>query len=279
MQEFPFYRLATMGWANPLLRQTVTLLRPEPPAEILVDLSRIEFIDSFGITYLAACFENCRGSSKVRVRPPARQAVNNYLQDAGLYEAIGLGEHFRPRIPKEDRVDLKHVKGFEPLFVDSLLNFLESLQPFAPGLKESMRMSLLELVQNFAEHSGSVSGAWVSGQRYKSRITLCVIDLGRGIPALLRTVGKYRRYRDSHLVELATEEGVSSVTESSRGLGLSTIRRFVRVNRGMLTIVAGRGRVRFRADRRPIRDELDEPFPGTAVFLSLVPTSRGLYVL
>jgi hypothetical protein len=47
MQEFPFYRLATMGWANPLLRQTVTLLRPEPPAEILVDLSRIEFIDSF----------------------------------------------------------------------------------------------------------------------------------------------------------------------------------------------------------------------------------------
>ena len=93
----------------------MTLLQPEVPAEILIDLSRIEFIDSFGITYLAACFANCRGNSKVRVRPPERQAVNNYLQDVGLYEAIGLGEHFRPPILRDDRVDLKHVKGFEPL--------------------------------------------------------------------------------------------------------------------------------------------------------------------
>ena len=150
------------------------------------------------------------------------------------------------RQPDRNRVDLVHIRELEPLFIDGLLNFLESLQPFAPGLKPSMRMSLLELVQNFAEHSGSATGAWVSGHKYRNRITLCLLDLGKGIPTSLRGVDRYRRMRsDPHLIELATEPGVSAVA-TNRGRGLDVIRRFVRVNGGTMTIISGKGRVRFR---------------------------------
>lgn len=279
--RYSFYRLATIGWANPLLRQTLPLLGELPHRELLVDLSAIEFLDSFGLTYLAACLDHCRSVGKVTkilVRPPSRTDVNTYLQNAGFYESIGLGDQFQARQPKRGRVDLVHIRTLEPLFIDYLLNFLETVQPFAPGLKPSMRLSLLEMVQNFAEHSGSVSGAWAAGHKYRKRITLCLLDLGKGIPISLRGVDRYRRFGDPHLIELASEEGVSAVA-TNRGRGLSTIRRFVRVNGGSMTIISGKGRVRFRPDRRPMRDQIDGTFPGTAVFLSLIPTQRGLFVL
>ncbi len=278
--RYSFYRLATIGWANPLLRQTLPLLGNLSHKEFLVDLSAVEFLDSFGVTYLAACLGRCRGQEGVRkilVLPPTRADVGGYLQDAGFYESIGLGDQFRPRQPKRERVDLVHIRTLEPFFVDGLLDFLETAQPFAPGLKPSMRMSLLELVQNFAEHSNSTSGAWAAGQKYRNRITLCLLDLGKGIPNSLRSVDRYRRYGDPHLIELASEEGVSVAI--GRGRGLSIIRRFVRINGGTMTIISGRGRVRFRPDRRPIGDQIDGTFPGTAVFLSLIPTQRGLFVL
>lgn len=278
--EYPFYRLATAGWANRLLRDTVSLLDGKVSDGLVLDLSNLEFVDTLGITYLAACFHTV--SSKVHgfVRPPRKKEVNDYLLDVGLYEAIGLGGRFRPRKPSRDRVDLIHITELEPLFIDHLLDFLERRQPFVEGLRGSMRMALLELIQNFAEHSGSQVGAWVSGQFHpqRNRITLCVLDLGRGIPEALRSVARYRRYGDARLVELATVEGISSVP-ASRGLGLSTIRRFVRSNGGFLRLVAGETQVSFPPDRRPIRKALDTPFPGTVAFMSLVPTKRGLFVL
>ncbi len=279
--RYSFYRLSTIGWANPLLRQTLALLKDEISQEVLVDLSSVEFFDSFGLTYLAACLDRCRartGIPRILIRPRRRSNVKQHLQNAGFYEAIGLDNKFQARQPNKDRVDLVHIKTLEPLFIDGLLNFLEGVQPFAPGLKPSMRMALLELVQNFADHSGSAFGAWASGHKYRDRITLCLLDLGKGIPNSLRGVPKYRRLHDPQLIDLSTEDGVSAAA-TSRGRGLHMIRRFVRVNDGTMTIISGEGRVRFRADRKPIRDQMDGFFPGTAVFLSLVPTKRGLYVL
>ncbi len=284
MPEYPFYRLVTVGWANPLVRPTVELIR-QPPSEATVDLSAVTFVDSFGVTYLAACVHRCLDAgSAVTIRVPRDAGVSTYLRDIGFYESIGIGEYFPARRPSTNRVDLAHITRLEPGFIDYLLDFLEQYQPFEEGLRPSIRLTLLELVQNFAEHSGSVSGAWVCGQFHpysketkSPRVTLCVLDLGRGIATALRTVHRYRRLMDAELVELATLEGVSSARKS-RGRGLSTIREIARTNGGTMTIVSGSGRVRFRPDRRPEQlRALDQVFPGSAVFLSLVPTGRGLY--
>ncbi len=289
MLAFPFYRLATIGWANPLIARSAALLGGNLEGEIRLDLSGLEFVDAFGVTYLAACCDHVRSNPcNGFLLPPKEPRVHKYLQDVGLYESIGLGDRFEPRRLSNTRVDVVHLMGgaaLQPGFVDPLLDFLEHMQPFDAGLRLSMRTSLYELLMNFTDHSGSAKGAWVSGQFHphtkatkRPRITLCVLDLGRGIPNALRSLPSYRRSGDAKLVEIATDPGVSSVS-GSRGLGLSTIRRFVDANGGDLTIIAGKGRVIFRARRRPMRRLLSQPFPGTAVFMSLVPTERGLYVL
>lgn len=286
MPEFPFYRLTTIGWANPLLRPTVELLRT-PPAEVTVDLSTVTFVDSFGVTYLAACVHRCLDAgSQVSIRVPRDQGVSSYLRDIGFYESIGIGEYFPARRPSPHRVDLAHITALAPGFIDYLLDFLEQYQMLAEGLRPSIRLALMELVQNFAEHSGSESGAWVCGQFHpysketkSPRVTLCILDLGRGIATALRGVQKFSRKTDSELVELSTLEGVSSVAKN-RGRGLSTIRQIARANGGTMTIVSGEARVRFRPDRQAEQLRcLDHSFPGSAVYLSLVPTQRGLFAI
>ncbi len=280
--QYSFYRLATIGWANPLLKQTLPLLGEALEREVLVDLSEVVFMDAFGVTYLAACLERCRtldAIPKILIRRPKSEKAYKYLLDTGFYESVGISNQAEARRPSKGRVDLVHIEALEPLFVDGLLDFLEGVQPFVSGLKESMRMSFYELMLNFAEHSGSQFGAWASGQRYADRVTLCLLDLGRGIPDSLRTIKKFAPRSDPDLIELSTAEGISAAAGTNqRGLGLTVIRRFVRANRGTMTIISGTGRVRFRPDRKPIRDKIHGNFPGTAVFLSLVPTERGLYV-
>lgn len=141
MSDYRFYRLATIGRSNPLLRSTVELLG-EPPQELTVDLSEVTFVDSFGVTYLAACVQHCleRGTP-VRIRPPRNEPVSKYLQNVGFYESFGMGEHFPARRPSVDRVDLIHISALEPGFIDHLLDFLEHIQPFEPGLRQSIRTS------------------------------------------------------------------------------------------------------------------------------------------
>jgi anti-anti-sigma regulatory factor len=162
-RQYTFYRLPTIGWANPLLKRTLPLISENIEHEILVDLSEVVFMDAFGVTYLAACLERCRTLGtipKILIRRPKSDKVYQYLLDTGFYESVGISNQSEARKPSKDRVDLVHITALEPLFVDALLDFLEGVQPFAPGLKDSMRMSFYELIQNFAEHSQSASGAW-----------------------------------------------------------------------------------------------------------------------
>lgn len=281
-ESYRFPRAATVDRSDDILKVAAPLLGASVPPGLLVDLSQLERVDSFGVTVLAACFHSLISSGiPGSVRRPAKEEVHLQLLDMGLYESIGIGGRFEPRRPSRDRVDLVHIRALEPEFIDSLLDFLERMQPFEEGLRPSMRMALLELIQNFSEHSQASLGAWVTGQfsPQPKRITLSVLDSGIGIPESLRTVPKYKNYGDERLIELATRTGVTSVAKSSRGLGLSTIRRFVEANKGTLTILAGNGRIIFNPNGEVVGRKIPTVFHGTAVFLSLLPTERGLYAL
>ena len=51
-------------------------------------------------------------------------------------------------------MDLIHIVSVQPLFIDYLLDFLENMQPFEEGLRPSIRMALLELIQNLPSIRG-----------------------------------------------------------------------------------------------------------------------------
>jgi anti-anti-sigma regulatory factor len=224
VERYRFPRGATVERADDLLKIAAPLLKGDIYSGLLVDLSQLESVDSFGITLLAACFHSLMSLGGPRFgAAPGKDETHLELLNMGLYESIGIGDHFQPRRPSRDRVDIVHINSLQPGFIDDLLNFLERMQPFEEGLRPSIRMSLLELIQNFYEHSGAHLGAWVAGQFAPDikRITLSVLDSGIGIPESLRALPRYRNYGDERLIEVATREGVTSVPKSSRGLGLS----------------------------------------------------------
>jgi hypothetical protein len=275
---------ATIDNAGSILRESSALLEGKVMPGFVLDLSKLVEVDSFGITYLAACVRAVVAAKITGfVRRPRSEDLHRFLLDVGLYEEIGISERFGPRTLSKDRVDIIHIKQLEPLFIDYLLDFLETMQPFERGLRPSIRMALMELVQNFAEHAGSRQGAWASGQlnAQRDRMTLGLLDLGKGIPDVMRTIPGFRRLGDAKLIELSTEEGISSAatTPRARGLGLAMIRRFVKSNSGTLTILAARGIVRFPPEGRPVLKSTGVRFRGTAGFMSLVPTRRGLFAL
>jgi hypothetical protein len=157
----------------------------------------LENIDSFGIAVLAASFY-VLVSSGIHgfIRPPKRQDVHRELLDMGLYESLGV-DRFGPRTPRTDRVDIKHITAFQPGFIDHLLDFLEHMQPFEEGLRLSIRMALLELVQNFSEHSRSDIGAWVAGQLdpRDNRVNLCIMDFGHRHSRIVATGAQVQELR------------------------------------------------------------------------------------
>jgi len=126
-----------------------------------VDLSQLELVDGFGMTVLAACFHSLISAGiPGSVRRPVKEEVHLQLLDMGCTNRMGIGGRFEPRRPSRDRVDLVHIRALEPEFIDSLLDFLERMQPSRKGYDPRCAMALLELIQNFSEHSQASLGAW-----------------------------------------------------------------------------------------------------------------------
>src|SRR5271166_5873251 len=96
-RTFTFYGRFTIGYAGLLLARVAELLTDPLPEEVVLDLSRVEFIDTFGVNLLAACCHTVLESdSKGYVDPPKNEKVNDYLLDMGLYESLGMGRSFKP---------------------------------------------------------------------------------------------------------------------------------------------------------------------------------------
>ena len=131
--------------------------------------------------------------------------------------------------------------------------------------KYHIRFQLLELMQNANDHAGSEMGFFVCAQSYPSTKALrfCVVDVGRGLPTVLKTIGRYRG-RDSELIELASRPGVTTRQKTYGGMGLWAVRKYLRTHKGTLTIISENGKVSFRPRETVFYDE-QVRFPGTII--------------
>src|SRR5205814_8696270 len=94
------------------------------------------------------------------------------------------------------------------------------------------------------------------------------VDVGRGIPDLIRTLKKYQSVRDdAALIEAATEEGVTTRKDRPGGMGLTFIRQYLRGSEGTLSILSEHGKVSFQPKKivRRSKKAGEQPFPGTAI--------------
>ena len=167
-------------------------------------------------------------------------------------------------------------------FIAQTIEVFEYHLSLSQGIKSSLKLSLQELLDNAFDHSQSKMGCYACVQSYPQakRIRVAVTDFGIGMLASLRKNRSYKHIEsDYEAIRLSVKEGVSR-SRKNRGLGLSHIQSFLRVNQGDLTIISGFGKVRWDHKGGKILDQrMNMPFQGSAIELIINYDKDSFYYL
>jgi len=214
--------------------------------KLCVDLSEVKWTEPVGVTLLAGTIRIAHNKRKeMFISGPEDKKVKKYLSRIGLLKYFGVnGLRLQPRYTS---IELRQLTAIDPIYFEGIVELLDSEMRLSGGVKDSIDMSLKELVTNVFDHSKSDVGCLVCAQFIPKRqiIWISAADWGIGILQSLRTRDEYKNLKsDTEAITQAVEEGISS-RPGRAGLGLNHIKRFLRVNKGTLTIISGRGRVDF----------------------------------
>lgn len=278
MLELRFPRLVTAANSKSVLRFCSRAIRRVDP-QVTFNLSRAEFITPFGVTVIAGTITRCIARGKqVFYQRPVSNDVESWLSSISFSRLFQVDQ--MSQAARETSIELRQLKGLNPIYVEDLVNLLDHNMNLSPGVRDSIKLSLQELLTNVFDHSESEIGCFVCAQftPRSQLIRLSVTDLGIGILNSLKKVRQYSSITASReAITLAVEEGVSS-RKGKAGLGLSHIRRFARVNQGTLTVISGDGKVNFYSksiEPRPMPSR----FNGTAIELRINADREGFYFL
>jgi anti-sigma regulatory factor (Ser/Thr protein kinase) len=172
-----------------------------------------------------------------------------------------------------------------------------------PESLAAVRYCTSELIRNVLEHAGSPDGAFVCARRYQKRppyrVTLAVVDCGRGIGEHLGRVHPEAAEDDLVALGLAMRPGVTGAvagmygTPDNAGAGLFITRSIAKGTGGYFLLVSGHGAYRLRRTASDegqmtlLLDAFDEErfdrwrlpceWPGTAVSLEIRTDRIGDY--
>ena len=278
MLDLQFPRLITAPNSRSVLGLCNRAIRRRE-SQVTFDLSRTEFVTPFGVTVIAGTIAACIQKGKeVLYEKPNKSETEEWLS------RISFSRFFQiDQVAAEARatsIELRQLKRLNPIYVEDLVSLLDNNMRLSRGVRDSIQLSLQELLTNVFDHSQSDIGCFVCAQYTPMRglIRLSVTDFGMGIFNSLRKVKRYSEIRTSHeAITRAVEEGVSS-RRGKAGLGLSHIRRFARVNQGTMTVISADGKVNFYSkslEKRPMPSN----FKGTAIELRINADKEGFYFL
>jgi hypothetical protein len=278
MLNLPFPRLITAPNSRSVVGLCNRAIRRRE-SQVTFDLSRTEFVTPFGVTMIAGTIVACIQKKKeVVYKKPKKSDTEEWLSRISFSRFFQIDEVAAQA--RATSIELRQLNRLNPIYVEDLVNLLDNNMNLSTGVRDSIKMSLQELLINVFDHSESGIGCFVCAQftPKPQLIRLSVTDLGIGIHDSLKKVKKYSKIKNCHeAITLAVEEGVSS-RKGKAGLGLWHIRRFARVNQATMTVISGDGKVNFYAksiEKRP----MPSSFSGTAIELRINADKEGYYFL
>lgn len=252
--------------------------------EIYFNLSKTYSLSPLGIIMLTATIYEChRQGKKCKYRNPEDEDLNSFLTKVGFHTHFGLDDLSTPRIDaiRTGAVQLRKTRGLDPMLIETLIEILDYHLKISTGVKGFLQMSLIETMQNVVDHSG-VEDYFVCCWNYpeKKQIRLCIADLGIGIRASLRKSEQYHSLTNhNQAIMLSTEAGVSS-KPGRAGMGLSSIKKFLHVNKGQMCIISGKGKVFWKFDQgKTLKETMSQSFNGTIVKLVIKTDKKWRYFM
>lgn len=244
---------------------------------IVLDFSRLDFIDGSGYTVLSNTIGWLK-ANRVRVdlinyRDLRREGIK-YLDCCGFFRQYVGGVLSRESEARSTTLPCTSIKSAQSFFwIDNRLSpWLGYILDVPHSSLSSIRTCVKELFNNISDHA-AVDTGYVHAQQYPNIRTLkiTVSDFGVGIPATIRK--RFGAMSDAEAIRLAAEEGVTSQSRpNNMGAGLNFLIDCVAGNNGSVLIHSLGGSIKCYVERgiqvrRPV--SWKGSYPGTLVEISL----------
>lgn len=260
-------------------------LKTTPYSKVEVDFSASSFISSNLFAVLGCIFSEFlahNASKNAIIVQGIHPTILEVIQKNGFCNHIGLpkiADKHNTTIPYKI-FDVKEIDEYERYLTISLFS-RKDLPKMTKRVSDDIRDSLLEIFKNVADHTES-SKVYTCGQFFpkSNMLFFTIVDAGNSIPY---NVKKYHEIKGKTLPEKclawAVESGNTTLdTDTPRGIGLSLIRDFVKLNEGSFFIVSGNETYEIQRDRdRYI--QLSAQFPGTIVTTGFNLNDRSSYYI
>ena len=259
-------------------------LRPEAGYLNVLSLKDLEFIDPFGLLLAAEYLRYLKFALKrTALYLPMDARVYHYLQRSRFLEFANSMADLMPerrasqvytrQQEEEWLLSMTPLKGEEEVpglvaqLYQRLLNLIEHSEAITGSEAAQLSSLLAELCQNVTQHSQDLG--LVAAQVYRAGqgrfIQLAVADLGIGLRGSLAHRYPVDDWDDRELIKQAISQGVSSVIDTGRGLGLALVYRKTAELGGRMLLRSGSVLLESRAGVDTYYDT--GYFPGTQISL------------
>lgn len=281
MANLLYPKRQTIAFSNTLLKlyESAKVTNDD---DVLFDLSQTKLLTPLGIVLLTTTIQDClQRKKKCSYIEPQDKTLTAFLTKVGFHKHFHLDKYGMPPdfTIASGHVQLQRCKDIDGSLIEKLIEIVDFHLRISAPLKGSLQMSLLEMMTNVIDHSG-VNDYFVCCHNYpdKKQIRLCMADTGIGIPNSLRQ--KYKQGKsDQDLILMATEEGISTRPDRG-GLGLAHIKKFLKVNKGQLCIMSGKGKVFWKFDQsKMLKQKMQTAFKGTIIKMIINTDKSPFYFL
>ena len=227
-----------------------------------IDLSKVSFIDPYGMLALLEIGELCMledvRKSVILPRSPEVCAYLDRMDFLSFAKRCFTLDHSSPALPEKYQrsLDSDVLLEITPIEKSNDIHFIvgkvrERAQAIlATHLRYDNRaingfiVALSEVCQNIIEHSETTGYVGIQKYRYQSMnknvVKIAVMDVGIGFRRSLS--GRFKLTGDLDAIDQALLHGASRHEDEGRGHGLAAVRRFVDQWQGTLSIRSGTAR-------------------------------------
>jgi len=243
--------------------------QPFENGDSVFDLTGTRLITSAAITQLAAaCYAANLAGGKPKVLVDD-SGVRSYLVRSGFVALVGSAAEIEPKFRSSTFYGMEGLRGSNPMLIeltridngselpallDRIVWVLQHRLRYRKSDAFDVAVAVSEIAQNTFDHNKDTFGflaMQVYGQVESQFLEIGVADCGVGLAETLRRNPRHALIRsDLEAIRAATELGTSEYEDRTRGSGLHYLLEIAYKHQGAVQIRSGKGKVRYRMDKK-----------------------------
>lgn len=249
---------------------------------IILDFQSCTFTHAVFSSYIGALAEICRKNNKRIVFRflSSESKVFKYFKRSGLYDYISKGTilHTNENAVPFWKVDMDD-EDLMP-YIDKIIDLSKiSIEEIA---RQELFRNFYEIFTNAKEHSNERFGVYACGHwmPQKKCLVFSLYDTGIGIPQLVKDkVDSTMSDEEALIWALKTGHSTKQLESGvPRGVGLSDLKKFVRLNRGRLSILSNGIFYDYQGKQKEYVGKLVNRNIGTMVCVTIDQDDEHIYI-